>query len=92
MSGNVLTPWSRVLVALPVKKFLTLYESRKLVTCSPVLIRNQINLLKTIVHVMHHQFNIKQFYILPSLYIYVLYLFKNKQRLVPLRSQTDQFL
>jgi len=33
---------------------------------------------------MHHQFNIQQFYVLPALYLCVLYLSENKQRLVPL--------
>ena len=33
---------------------------------------------------MHHQFNIQQLYALPTLYLCVLYLSENKQRLVPL--------
>jgi hypothetical protein len=33
---------------------------------------------------MHHQFNIQQFYILPTVYLCVLYLSENKQQLVPL--------
>ena len=43
-----------------------------------------INLLKPIGHVMHRQFNIQQLYALPTLYLCVLYLSENKQRLVPL--------
>ena len=43
-----------------------------------------INLLKPTGHVMHHQFNIQQLYALPTLYLCVLYLSENKQRLVPL--------
>jgi hypothetical protein len=35
-------------------------------------------------HVMHQQFNIQQLYALPTLYLRVLYLSENKQRLVPL--------
>jgi hypothetical protein len=35
-------------------------------------------------YVMHQQFNIQQLYALPTLYLYVLYLSENKQRLVPL--------
>jgi len=31
---------------------------------------------------MHHQFNIQQLYALPTLYLCVLYLSENKQRLV----------
>jgi hypothetical protein len=46
----------------------------------------KFNLLKPTGYVMHHQFNIQQFYILPTLYLCVLYLSVNKQRLVPLRA------
>ena len=45
-----------------------------------------INLLKPTGHVMHHQFNIQQLYALPTLYLCVLYLSENKQRLVPLTA------
>ena len=45
-----------------------------------------INLLKPAGHVMHQQFNIQQFYLLPTLYLCVLYLSENKQRLVPLTA------
>ena len=45
-----------------------------------------INLLKPTGYVMHHQFNIQQLYALPTLYLYVLYLSENKQRLVPLTA------
>ena len=45
---------------------------------------NRINLLKPTGHVMHQQFNIQQVYVLPTLYLCVLYLSENKQRLVPL--------
>ena len=45
-----------------------------------------INLLKPTGHVMHHQFNIQQLYALPTLYLCVLYLSQNKQRLVPLTA------
>jgi hypothetical protein len=41
---------------------------------------------------MHHQFNIQQLYALSTLYLCVLYLSDNKQRLVPLTAQTDWFL
>ena len=43
-------------------------------------------LLKPTGHVMHQQFNIQQLYALPTLYLCVLYLSENKQRLVPLTS------
>jgi hypothetical protein len=45
-----------------------------------------IKLLKPTGHVMHHQFNILQLYALPTLYLCVLYLSENKQRLVPLTA------
>ena len=45
-----------------------------------------INLLKPIGYVMHQQFNIQQLYVLPTLYLCVLYLSENKQRLVPLTA------
>ena len=40
-----------------------------------------VNLLKPTGHVMHQQFNIQQFYVLPTLY-----LSEDKQRLVPLTA------
>jgi hypothetical protein len=45
-----------------------------------------LNLVKPTGHVMHHQFNIQQLYVLPTLYLCVLYLSDNKQRLVPLTA------
>jgi hypothetical protein len=42
------------------------------------------NLLKPTGYVMHQQFNIQQLYALPTLYLCVVYLSENKQRLVPL--------
>ena len=48
--------------------------------------RHKINLLKPTGHVMHQQFNIQQLYALPTLYLSVLYLSENKQRLVPLTA------
>ena len=42
--------------------------------------------IQPICYVMHHQFNIQQLYALPTLYLYVLYLCENKQRLVPLTA------
>ena len=44
------------------------------------------NLLKSTGHVIHQQFNIQQLYVLPTLYLCVLYLSENKQRLVPLTA------
>jgi len=48
--------------------------------------RSNINLLKPTGYVMHHQFNIQQLYATPTLYLCVLYLSENKQRLVPLTA------
>ena len=45
-----------------------------------------INLLKPTDYMMHQQFNIQQLYVLPTLYLCVLYLSENKQRLVPLTA------
>jgi hypothetical protein len=45
-----------------------------------------INLLKPTGYVMQQQFNIQQLYALPTLYLCVLYLSENKQRLVPLTA------
>jgi len=47
---------------------------------------NSINLLKPTGYVMHRQFNIQQLYALPTLYLCVLCLSENKQRLVPLTA------
>ena len=46
----------------------------------------KINHLKPTCYVMHHQFNIQQLYVLPTLYLSVLCLSENKQRLVPLTA------
>ena len=45
-----------------------------------------LNLLKLTGYVMHQQFNIQQLYVLPTLYLRVLYLSENKQRLVSLTA------
>jgi len=45
-----------------------------------------ISLLKPTVYMKNHQFNIQQLYALPTLYLCVLYLSENKQRLVPLTT------
>jgi len=50
------------------------------------LLSPSVNLLKPTGHVMHHQFNIQQLHTLPTLYLCVLYLSENKQRLVPLTA------
>jgi hypothetical protein len=45
-----------------------------------------LNLSNPTCHVMQQQFNIQQLYVLPTLYLCVLYLSENKQRLVPLTA------
>jgi hypothetical protein len=45
-----------------------------------------INLLKPTGYVMHHQFNIQQLHVMPTLYLCVLYLSENKERFVPLTA------
>ena len=45
-----------------------------------------VNLLNPTAYVMHQHFNIQQLYVLPTLYLCVLYLSENKQRLVPLTA------
>ena len=47
---------------------------------------SKFNLLNYTGHVMHQQFNIQQLYVLPTLYLCVLYLSENKQRIVPLTA------
>ena len=50
------------------------------------VMHQQFNILKPAGHVMDQQFNIQQLYVLPILYLCVLYLSENKQRLVPLTA------
>jgi len=45
-----------------------------------------LNHLKPTGNVMHHQLNIQQLYALPTLYLCILYLSENKQRIVPLTA------
>ena len=45
-----------------------------------------INPIKPTGYVMHQQFNVQQLYVLPTLYLCVLYLSENKQQLVPLTA------
>ena len=50
------------------------------------VMQQQVNLLKPTGYVMHQQFNFQQLYALRTLYLCVLYLSENKQRLVPLTA------
>ena len=79
------SPYSKKLTPNMLPVLFTSIHSRITVSCN-------INLLKPTGHVMHQQFNIQQLYVLPTLYLCVLYLAENKQRLVPLTAQTDWFL
>ena len=54
--------------------------------CQRTMAGRPVNLLNPTGHVMHQQFNIQQLYVLPTLYLCVLYLSENKQRLVPLTA------
>jgi hypothetical protein len=49
------------------------------------------NHLKPTGYVAHHQFNIQQLYALPTLYLCVLYLSKNKQQLRHLQHKLNGF-
>ena len=56
------------------------------------ILNKGINLLKPTGYVKDQQFNIQQLYALPTLYLCVLYLSENNQRLVPLTAYTHWFL
>jgi len=58
----------------------------KSTTCVLITTIIHFNLLQPPCYVMHQQFNVQQFYILPTLYLCVSYLSQNKQRLVPLTA------
>ena len=65
---------------------------RKILNSRPMVLKILVNHLNPTGYVMHQQFNIQQLYALPTLYIRVLYLSENKQRLVPLTTYTDWYL
>ena len=80
----------------PDKEFPSVYIARisitvihKIPPTDPIL--HYFNLLKPTGYVMHHQFSIQQLYALPTLYLCVLYLSENKQRLVPLQHKLIGF-
>ena len=56
-----------------------------------LIISQYINILTPTGHVMHQQFNIQQLYVLPTLYLCVLYLAENKQWLVTLTAYIYTF-
>ena len=67
-------------------KIKTIFVLNKPNTNNFIRILYFFNLLKPTGYVMHQQFNIQQLYALPTLYLCVLYLSENKQRLVPLTA------
>ena len=71
-----------VLIAFPRQQLL---GERASILCDTYIVCF-VNLLKPTGHVMYQQFNIQQLYALPTLYLCVLYLSENKQRLVPLTA------
>jgi hypothetical protein len=52
----------------------------------------QFNPLNPTGYVMHQQFNIQKLYALPTLYLCVLYLSENNQRLVPFKHKMIAFI
>ena len=73
--GFVINEFRRMTLFISPLSFKKYYENSSL-----------FSLLKPTGYVMHHQFNIQQLYALPTLYLCVLYLSENKQRLVPLTA------
>ena len=63
-----------------------LWTSSMYLTSMHFFMYRLFNLLKPTGYVMHQQSNIQQLYVLPTLYLCVLYLSENKQRLVPLTA------
>ena len=63
-----------------------MHEQFNLLKPTGYVMHQHFNLLNPTAYVMHQQFNIKQSYVLLTLYLCVLYLSENKQRLVPLNS------
>ena len=62
-----------------------IYKATNLLSFNPSMSLG-FNLLKHAGYMMNQQFNIQQLYILPTLYLCVLYLSENKQQLVPLTA------
>ena len=61
-----------------------MHEQFNLLKPTGYVIHQQFNLLKPTGYVMHQQFSVQQLYVLPTLYLCVLYLSQNKQRLASL--------
>ena len=71
---------------IKIKVNFTLYRAMKAQWGSRGIVVLILNLLNPTGYVMHQQFNIQQLYVLPTLYLRVLYLSENKERLVPLTA------
>ena len=78
----------RIAEVLDVQQQHSSIEKADISTVCPTRFRTLhfFNLLKPTGHVMHQRFNIQQLYVLPTLYLCVLYLSENKQRLVSLTA------
>ena len=63
-----------------------IHQQFKLLKPTGHVMHKQFNLLNPPGYVMHQQFIIQQLYALPTLYLCVLYLSENRQRLVPLTT------
>ena len=88
--GTSVCTFKKFIISVPNTKYCILHMRNKIKTSTYSFEKNNkftvINLLKPTSHVMHQQFNIQQLYVLPTMYVCVLYLSENKQRLVPLTA------
>ena len=89
MLGLNWVPFCNTICAEAVKSFPGVYGTRNITVLGIIL--SPFKLLKPTSYVMHQQFNIQQLYVLPTLYLCVLYLSENKQRLVPLTDKLTGF-
>jgi len=80
--SNIVIRWRRVVRSLQHPRVLTF----DILCCTLTEVPQYLNILHPPGYVMHHQFNIQQLYALSTLYLCVLYLSENKQRLVPLTA------
>ena len=87
-NGDERSYYTLVISKRPIKHFLYPREKVLINYVPNVLLCYllDINLLKPTGYEMHQQFNIQQLYALPTLYLCVLCLSENKQRLVPLTA------
>jgi hypothetical protein len=84
--NSMVAHWLRRYFLLP-NPFLFIVQRHHVIRCYVMIdMSSVVNLLKPTGHVMHQQFNIQQLYVPPTLYLCVLYLSENKQRLVPLTA------